>query len=216
MTITNISNTSKNESQPILYTFRRCPYAMRARLAVVLSGVKVEYREILLKDKPESMLEASPKATVPVLIVKGEPVIDESLDIMFWALLHSDPKNILDISTLNRAKKLICINDLEFKPKLDLYKYAARFPEKSELEYRDECDTFLQKLNILLMQNKYLFGNNLTIADIAIFPFIRQFALVNKTWFDSIKYHYLRDWLNENIGSELFKQIMVKKEIWSD
>ncbi len=200
---------------PILYTFRRCPYAMRARLAIELSGLKIEYREILLRDKPKSMLEASPKGTVPVLVVNVKTIIDESIDIIFWALQRSDPDNYLDYSVLKMAKKLIEVNDLGFKPKLDCYKYAVRFPERSEIEYRYDCMKYLQTLNDLLATNKYLLGEKPTIADIAIFPFVRQFAFVDKTWFDSTKYKYLQKWLNHHLESDLFKRVMVKRDVWS-
>lgn len=211
-----MSNTPKGKDDvvPILYTFRRCPYAMRARLAIEISGVTVEYREILLRDKPQTMLEASPKGTVPVLVINNKVIIDESMNVMYWALQQSDPDNYLDSNLRDEAKKLIELNDSEFKSKLDCYKYAVRFPGKSEVEYRDECLEHLHKLNNLLMKNEYLLGDKPTIADIAIFPFIRQFASVDRSWFDSIEYKYLQNWLNYHLESKLFKHIMIKREIW--
>jgi len=205
---------SLKHKKPILYTFRRCPYAIRARLAIQLSGVEVEYREVLLREKPAEILKVSPKGTIPVLIINNETVIDESLDIIFWALQQSDPKNLLTCSVVSKAKNLIHLIDTEFKAKLDLYKYAVRFPKKSEVDYRNDCLLYLQELNELLERNKYLFGSNLGIADIAIFPFIRQLAFVDKQWFDSTEYDYLKAWLSRNLESELFQQSMVKREVW--
>ena len=210
----NNIQTNLKIKKPILYTFRRCPYAMRARLAVQLSGIKFEYREILLRDKPKEMLEASPKGTVPVLITDDGKVIDESIDIMFWALQKCDPDNLLDADNLEKSKKLISINDLNFKNKLDHYKYAVRFPDKSEVEYRNECLFFLKTLDEYLQQNQFLFGEKISFADIAIFPFIRQFAFVDKLWFDSTKYEYLKNWLDKNLESELFIKVMIKRKLW--
>ena len=201
-------------SLPIVYTFRRCPYAMRARLAIELCEVNVEYREILLRNKPIQMLKSSPKGTVPVLVLNNQQVIDESLDIIYWTLEKNDLLNLLKTTSLDAEKRLIAINDSQFKMWLDKYKYAVRFPEQTMESYRDNCAFFLDKLNSLLNKNKFLFGNNLGLADIAIFPFIRQFVSVDKIWFDSTKYDYLKSWLSENINSDLYKAIMVKKEVW--
>ncbi|MGB0495382.1 MAG: glutathione S-transferase [Kangiellaceae bacterium] len=209
----NISGVAA-KSEPILYTFRRCPYAMRARLAIQSSGAAIEYREILLRDKPKAMLDVSPKGTVPVLVKQSGNVVDESLDIMLWALQKRDPSNLLNVESLNDAKHLIAINDDLFKPKLDLYKYSIRYPERSKIEYREDCLFFLRQLNNYLLQNKYLLGDKLSLADIAIFPFIRQFAFVDKTWFDSTEFIELNRWLQKNLDSTLFKKIMLKRDVW--
>jgi len=205
----------QNQSNlPLLYSFRRCPYAMRARLAIDAASIAVETREILLRDKPKEMLQASEKGTVPVLVLPNGQVIDESIDIMFWALQQNDPHNFLAESELDIAKELIKKNDVSFKPNLDKYKYAVRFPEKSVREYRSDCESFLNDLEKRLTLKKFLVGDNKTIADIAIFPFIRQFAFVDKDWFDTCKYGSLKVWVNENLNSEEFHRIMVKREVW--
>ena len=207
------------ETSPILYSFRRCPYAMRARMAIAYSNTQVELREILLKDKPQAMLSVSPKATVPVLVLEDNNVIDESRDVMMWALSKNDPNNWymgLDNSLQLQIDNLIDKNDNEFKPILDRYKYAVRFPDDSEKTYRDKAQPFLKLLNNLLIDNSYLLGKNCTLADIALFPFIRQFAHVNKIWFDNSEYQYLQLWLQKWLDSNLFKTIMVKFNQWKE
>jgi glutathione S-transferase len=163
---------------PILYTFRRCPYAIRARLSIAVSGVSVEYREIALRNKPQAMLLISPKGTVPVLQLADGRVIDQSLDIMLWALALNDPQQWLqgEKSLPESAKALIDTNDGPFKFWLDRYKYADRHPEQSAEHYRQQAEEFLQSLERLLEVREYLLGEHLSIADMAIFPFIRQFA----------------------------------------
>ena len=198
---------------PILYTFRRCPYAMRARLAITISQQPVEYREITLRDKPSELFEASPKGTVPVLVLPDGQVIDESLDIMFWALQQNDPENWLAGST-----HLIQENDNTFKHWLDHYKYADRFPEHDALFYRQQGEAFLSQLETLLQQASGLSADHLTLTDYAIAPFVRQFAHVDRDWFynshNNSHYKNLIVWLNNILHSELFTSIMVKYEIW--
>jgi len=192
---------------PILYSFRRCPYAIRARMAIRYSSIGVELREIILKDKPEAMLYASPKGTVPVLILSDGQVIDESCDVMAWALGKCDPERWFYGQGEDMQKQiqaLIEINDRQFKPILDKYKYAARHPEQTQDFYRQKGTVFLQ----------YLLGDNMTLADIAIFPFVRQFAWVDKDWFDTTNYRYVQNWLDQRLQSELFSSIMKKYEQW--
>lgn len=206
-------------SSPILYSFRRCPYAMRARLAIAYSGTRVELREVVLKDKPASLIQISPKATVPVLVKTDQTVIDESIDIMKWALMQNDPQNWYQALSQHQqqlAEQLINYNDGEFKFYLDRYKYADRFPEQTELFYREQGELFLQRLESLLMQHRYLLGESQTWADMAILPFIRQFASVNKEWFDNAQYPKLQLWLQQFIESSLFKLIMPKFKQWHD
>lgn len=202
---------------PILYTFRRCPYAMRARLAIAASGVVVEYREIVLRNKPQAMLDISPKGTVPVLQLVDGRVIEQSLDIMLWALSLNDPQQWLQgkKSLPDSAKALIDTNDGTFKFWLDRYKYADRHPEHSAQHYRQQAEEFLQTLERLLSTQKYLFGARLSIADIAIFPFIRQFAAVDKTWFAASDYLRLQQWLNELVMSDLFAEVMIRRDCWA-
>ncbi|KZZ51596.1 glutathione S-transferase, partial [Oleiphilus sp. HI0123] len=205
----------------ILYTFRRCPYAMRARLALTLSQEKIQIREIVLRNKPATMLHYSPKGTVPVLILhhsesEAPQVIDESLDIMKWAFKRYDPDNFLDASKLNEMLDLISINDGEFKDKLDRYKYADRHPEQSEQEYRKQGEGFLELLDKRLQNQTFLFGEQACLADLAIFPFIRQFAHVDLEWFDASPYDYLKRWLSDYKESDIFLSIMKKYPAWKE
>ncbi|MUK91454.1 glutathione S-transferase [Aliivibrio fischeri] len=195
-----------------LYSFRRCPYAMRARLGIVQSNKTVHLREIILKNKPEAMLQASPKGTVPVLITNKGKVIDESLDIMKWALEGSE----LLLSATNEMFQLIRENDDIFKSWLDKYKYADRYPEYSEIYYREQGELFLNKLEQRLTTSPMLFSKQYSFADLAILPFIRQFAFVDIHWFRQSKYKNLQRWLFQFIESELFNSIMNKYPTWLD
>ncbi len=202
---------------PVLYSFRRCPYAIRARLAILYSGADVELREILFKDKPESMLCASPKGTVPVLILNNGQVIDESCDVMRWALDKNDPQHWFhgqSEAMQKQMESLIEINDQQFKPILDKYKYAVRHPEQTQDFYRQQGAAFLQTLELSLSHHAYLLGDNMTLADVAIFPFIRQFAWVDKEWFDQTHYKYVQNWLLQFLQSELFSRVMKKHSPW--
>ncbi len=211
---------------PVLYSFRRCPYAMRARLAIMASGLTVELREIVLKNKPETMLAISPKGTVPVLFVENESkVIDESLDIMRWVLEQTDPQGFLPQADTDRATpderikhcdQLIQRNDKDFKPCLDRYKYADRYPDFSQQEYRQQGEVFLLELEERLQGNDYLLGDKASLADIAIMPFIRQFAHVDRRWFFKAPYPNLQRWLNNWLESPLFLSIMTKYQPWQE
>lgn len=195
----------------ILYSYRRCPYAMRARMALKLAGVEVDIREISLRDKPAHMLQVSPKGTVPVLVLEDGQVIEQSLEIMQWALkIHALQTSI---HTASRASVLALIseNDSAFKCALDAYKYPERHPTKSQIQHRADGEVFLQKLENSLQENLYLFGATPSLADIAIFPFVRQFAAVDATWFDSSPYPKLNAWLRTLVESELFVSIMEKQ-----
>ena len=202
-------NTNKMSSN-ILYSFRRCPYAMRSRMAIAVSGIQVELREVVLRDKPQALLDISPKATVPVLLSSDNTVIDESLDIMHWALNQSDPEHWL--SDINN--ELIANSDGDFKYWLDRYKYADRYPEHNEEYYRQQGEKTLLTLEDLLEKKAYLSSDNITFTDIAIFPFIRQFAFADLNWFEQAPYPKLRAWLNALINSDLFQQTMVKYQPW--
>lgn len=199
---------------PILYSFRRCPYAIRARMAIHYAGVAVELREIVFRDKPESMLQASPKGTVPTLLLPDQSVLDESEDVMRWALQHNDQGNWLSAELNQGIRKLVEENDFSFKQHLDHYKYADRYPEYSELEYRLRGEVFLQHLEDQLSDRPYLLSNTISFADVAIFPFIRQFAFVDKHWFDQSPYPKLCKWLNRWLESSLFKAVMFKYPVW--
>jgi glutathione S-transferase len=197
---------------PTLYSFRRCPYAMRARMAVRYSGCTVETVEVSLKDKPLEMLERSPKGTVPVLVLEDR-VLEQSLDIMRWALAQHDPNewSMADNAAAVRdIADLITRNDGEFKTSLDRYKYAVRYPEFSQVEYRQRGEVFLSELEDLLQQRDYLVADHLTLADVALAPFVRQFCYVDPDWFWQSPYPKLRAWLQRFLDSELFIQVMRK------
>lgn len=196
--------------KPVLYSYRRCPYAMRARMALKYAGIDFEIREIALKEKPKSMLALSPKGTVPVLVLTDGKVLEQSLDIMLWALQQRDKDGWLDADS-QLTSELIAENDGSFKQALDKYKYAIRFPEQPAETYRSQGEVFLQKLEGLLIQNKYLLKGSISQTDIAIFPFIRQFSAVDAAWFETAPYPKLKIWLNGLIESALFVSIMEKQ-----
>ncbi len=202
--------------RPILYSFRRCPYAMRARLGLYLAQQEVELREIVLKHKPEPMLAASPKGTVPVLVLDNGRVIDESLEIMLWALAQQDSHQLLnDAPQVHQsAMALISDNDNQFKPWLDKYKYADRHPEHSASDYRAKGEAFVRTLEARLTQSAQLVSDRPSLADYAIFPFIRQFAHVDKQWWQQAPYPKVQAWLSEHINSQAFVAIMKKYPTW--
>lgn len=210
-----LSDSSMNNALPILYSFRRCPYAMRARLGIASSGVPVELREVLLRDKPGHMLTISPKGTVPVLLLPDGTVIDESREIMDWALAQSDPHHwrVLD-SRLAELDSWLQENDGPFKADLDHYKYSVRFPEQPMEDYRAQGERFLHRLEARLSDQPYLMGKRPGMADMAVFPFIRQFAFVDKDWFDQTPYPHLQGWLQGFLDSELFARVMQKTPQW--
>lgn len=201
---------------PRLYSFRRCPYAMRARLALLFAELLVELREIVLKNKPSQMLAISPKGTVPVLQLPEGRVIEESRDIMVWALEHNDKQGLLDAKLIKQANDLLDKNDHEFKHWLDHYKYADRYPEMSQAEYQERGEVFLQSLEALLNKNAYLLGDSISIADIGIMPFVRQFAHVDRDVFYGLPYPKLQSWLQDWLEHPLFKQAMTKFDPWQE
>jgi glutathione S-transferase len=187
---------------------------MRARLAVVQAQQTVELREIILRDKPPSMLEISPKGTVPVLQLTDGTIIDESYDVMIWALTQNDPDNWLRTKDNPIHIELLEENDGSFKKNLDKYKYANRHPELTEEEHRANGVVFLDKIEKLLMQRPFLIDNNPSITDTAIFPFIRQFTRVDETWFKQAAYPNLKKWLNFFYESKILEQTMKKYPQW--
>lgn len=195
-------------SEALLYSFRRCPYAMRARLALRYSEVPVRIVEVSLKAKPAEMLALSPKGTVPVLSVDGR-VIEESLEIMQWALAQNDPDDWL-LQGDPAVLALIAENDHAFKYHLNRYKYAERYPEQPMEHYRAEGEVFLQKLEGLLAERDYLLANHLTLADAALAPFVRQYAHVDRVWFAGTSYKRLQVWLERFLESALFISVMAK------
>lgn len=208
---------------PILYTFRRCPFAIRARMAIYESKVKVEIREVLLRKKPKAMIKLSPKGTVPVLFINQNKILDESIDIMKWALKLNDPNNILkniDIKEIN-SDLLITNIDTKFKYHLDRYKYSNRYSDKGKpinpIEHRNKCQEILIDIDKLLNSNNghYIYGGNISFIDIAIFPLIRQFRIADKEWFDNMMdLINVKLWLHNMLEENLFKEVMYKYKPW--
>jgi glutathione S-transferase len=204
---------------PVLYSFRRCPYAMRARLALRYANIGCELREVVLRDKPPELLQLSPKATVPVLELTGADgvveVIDESLEIMLWALGQSDPDGWLDIDVL-AANMLIDANDDEFKVWLDRYKYPEHEGGNERADARQQCERFIRELEHLLGSKPALMGQHAALPDMAIVPFVRQFAMVDAAWFEQAPYPAVRAWLTQATSSQLFQSIMAKYPMWKN
>jgi glutathione S-transferase len=194
----------------ILYSFRRCPYAMRARMAIAVSGISVELREVVLRDKPDELLEVSPKGTVPVLILTDGRVIDESLDIMRWALEQNDPDNWF----AGDDPDLVAVNDGPFKAALDRYKYPHRHDLVDAETYRQEGWNILLNLNARLIHHAYLAGDKPGFADIALFPFVRQFAATDPVWFNQQNAVALQTWLAALTASPLFETAMQRLPKW--
>ena len=200
-------------TRPILYSFRRCPYAMRARLGLTSAGLMVELREVVLRDKPVAFLTTSPSGTVPCLKA-GETVIDESLDIMLWALAQNDPEDLLDMPDEGHA--LIAATDGPFKTALDRYKYHTRYDDADREEERAKASSHLGALNAHLAGQDWLFGPAPRLADLAILPFIRQFAMTDKPWFDAQDWPNLQRWLETFLASPRFAAIMTKYPKWHE
>ncbi len=198
---------------PILWTFRRCPYAIRARLALASSRVTVELREILLRDKPEAFLQTSPSGTVPALRL-SDKVLDESLEIMIWALQQNDPQRLLDMP--QEGWGLIAANDGPFKAALDHTKYATRYPELDVNEERRKAASYLLSLDERLVERAWLFGDRPTLADLALLPFVRQFAHIDRAWFDAQEWPNLVAWLDQFLDSKVFLLVMSKYTTWSE
>ncbi|MGP1282195.1 MAG: glutathione S-transferase [Parasphingopyxis sp.] len=198
---------------PILYSFRRCPYAMRARMALIVAEQDCILREVLLRDKPDEMIAASPKATVPVLGLPDGKVIDESLDIMRWGLRRNDPENWLGAADGAAADDLIAANDGPFKHHLDRYKYATRH-DTDPLAHRSAGAAMLEQLDRHLATRSNLLRDQRSFVDIALFPFVRQFAATDRDWFDAQSWPNLRAWLDRHLESALFKAAMVRLPQW--
>ena len=195
--------------RPILYSFRRCPYAMRARMGLWASGTACELREVVLARKPQAMLDASPKGTVPVLVLPDGSVIEESLEILRWALARNDPKDWLE----RDDPDLIHRNDGAFKHHLDRYKYHTRY-DCDPIEHRTAALDILHDLDARLQSRANLCGEKRGLADIALFPFIRQFANTDRAWFDVLPLAGLQRWLKRHLASDLFASIMAKYPAW--
>ncbi|WP_394388207.1 glutathione S-transferase [Shewanella woodyi] len=207
---------------PILYSLQHCPYAMRARMGLLLANQTVLLRAIVMKNKPQAMLEISPKGTVPVLIVEDSntiEVIDESLDIMLWSLNQDDPHNLLHSQTpeaLPQMLELIEYNDKVFKPLLEQYKSAKRYHKDSELYDRSQCEVFIKQLELKLNQHQFIMGDTLSLADYALLPFVRQFARADRHKYLAAPYPKLQHWLKAHLDSPLFSKAMAKYSLWLD
>jgi len=210
---------------PILYSLRNCPYAMRARIGIHKAQLQIDLREVNLKQKPAEMIAASAKGTVPILVLDNEQppptVIDESLDVMLWALAKNDPDNLLhllDRSALPKMLVLIRLFDDEFKTCLNAYKAAKRYREDNVTEYRLACEVYIQELESRLAattaQQPFLMSAQESLADIALLPFIRQFAKVERQWYQQSPYPKVRQWLNYYLQSAMFTKVMAKHDLW--
>jgi len=210
---------------PILYSLRNCPYAMRARIGIHKAQLQIDLREVNLKQKPAEMIAASAKGTVPILVLGNEQqpptVIDESLDVMLWALAQNDPDDLLhecDSTLLPNMLKLIAQFDAEFKTCLNTYKAAKRYREDNVTECRQACEVFLQELENRLAttetQQPFIMSDQESLADIALLPFIRQFAKVERQWYLQSPYPNVRQWLNHYLQSPMFTKVMAKHDLW--
>ena len=202
---------------PILFSFRRCPYAMRARLAIASSQQQCELREVVLRSKPQELFDASAKGTVPVLQLPDNTVIDESFDIMLWALAQDDPDSWLqpEQGSLDQMLALVAENDGMFKGHLDRYKYPVRYDLDSGIADRDAGATWLRTLNDRLVLSTYLFGSRPALADMAIAPFVRQYAHTDREWFRAQDWSALCRWLDTFLESATFMRIMQKYTLWT-
>lgn len=201
------------EDLPLLYSFRRCPYAMRARIALIVCGHTVRVRELILRDKPDEMLAASPKGTVPVLITPGGAVVDESLEVMDWAIDEGDGS--LQYPD-ERGRRLIAENDGSFKRDLDRYKYPSRYEGVDPDAHRESGASFLARLDREIALDGFVSGRFPGYADYAIFPFVRQFRIADPGWFDAQAWPALHAWLARCTGSEVFAKAMTKYPLWKE
>ena len=207
---------SQAPALPVLYSFRRCPYAMRARLALAHAGLACELREVYLRDKPQALLDASPKGTVPVLVLQGGQVIEQSLEIMLHALQSNDPGGWLTPTHGNLAEMLALIerNDSFFKAALDRCKYPERYTAEAVNQAQTDAITWLAALDAQLAETGYLFGLNPSLADMALRPFVRQFARIDEAQWGEQPWPHLQDWLQRWIDSALFAEIMETYPGW--
>jgi len=187
---------------------------MRARMALAYAGVVCEHREIVLRHKPAAMLTASPKGTVPVLVLPSGQVLDESLSIMHWALTQADPQHWQSATTVRSPQDWLKDNDGPFKTLLDKYKYADRHPAQSAQDYREQALPYLAAIDSALQRAKWLHGDSMGICDIALFPFVRQFAMVDAAWFSQCPFAALKCWLDVLLNMPLFAAVMEKYKPW--
>jgi len=204
-----------DHGMPVLYSFRRCPYAIRARLAIKVSGVAVVHREVMLSQKPAELLAASAKATVPVLLLPAGAVLDESLDIMRWALARHDPQGWMRVEEDKAVQFWTHRNDGPFKRALDGYKYATGQAGGSLQAWREEAVALmLAPMEAQLAQHRFLLRETPSVADIALLPFVRQFAACDADWFSRAPLKGLQAWLVALTAQPLFESVMAKREPW--
>ena len=206
------------EKQPIFWSFRRCPYAMRARLAVFSAGIQVELREILLRDKPNAFLRASPKGTVPVVELADGTVLEESRDVMQWALSQNDPDGWLDVQRRDSKGTAAFLDALDgpFKMHLDRYKYASRFDPEAALKHREAGAAMLAEFDAKLAARPSLSGVRNGLLDLASLPFVRQFRIADPVWFDAQPWPHLHRWLQAFLASGQFAAVMNKYAVWQE
>ena len=215
----NDLNLKESTHLPILYSLQNCPYAMRARLALLLCEQTIIIRAITLKNKPEAMLQASPKGTVPVLVLPDGTIIEESFDIMLWALETSDPRNLLQYDRHDNHREIIQLiqrGDDEFKHPLEQYRAAKRYHRASEIEWRQQCEVFIQELEQRLTAHRFFVGNHASLADYSLIAFMRQFGRVDRKWFATAPYPNVKKWLSTQLQSQLYARMMTKHELWND
>ena len=202
---------------PILYSFKRCPYAMRARMALKLTNIKCEIREVRLNNKPKHMLEVSPKGTVPVLIL-NDRTIDESMDVIEWALNKKNVfKGNLNENQIKVSNELIRRFDDKFKYHLDRYKYASRYGDVDEIHHRKKCEKILIEIEDIISDDEWFFGKKINKLDISILPFIRQFRIADPDWFDNHKeLTKVKNYLHNFLASKLLKDVMTNYDVWTE
>ena len=213
------STMSNPLALPILYSLRRCPYAMRGRMGIALSKQQVLLREIVTKDKPSELLTSSPKGTVPVLVLPDGKVIEQSLDVMMWALQQNDPQDLLRSSNpllSEQIHQLIQRNDNEFIGHLEKYRASVRYRNDDIEQRRNLCEAFISELEAKLAHHDYLFGDSPSLADFAVMPFVSQFVRVEKKWFVQSEYQNVGRWLRTHLESKLYTQVMKQYPLWND
>ncbi|CAH7192053.1 Glutathione S-transferase [Vibrio chagasii] len=204
---------------PVLYSLRRCPYAMRGRMGIALSKQQVLLREIVTKDKPSELLASSPKGTVPVLVLSDGKVIEQSLDVMMWALHQNDPQDLLRSSNPSLSEQihqLIQQNDNEFIGHLEKYRASVRYRNDDIEQRRNLCEAFISELEAKLAHHDYFFGDSPSLADFAVMPFVSQFVRVEKKWFVQSEYQNVGRWLRSHLESKLYTQVMKQYPLWND
>ena len=202
---------------PTLYSFRRCPYAMRARLALRLCKIECIIREISLKAKNIEFLKVSPKGTVPVLVLPNGKVLEESLDIINWSLEQNDPNNLKvdDEVTKKINDKYIQLFDKDFKFHLDRYKYSSRYNISNSEIHRNKARNILTEINSMLEGKDYIGGQCMSLLDISILPFVRQYRIADINWFDNhLGLRNINNWVNIFLNTEILASIMTKYKVW--